>query len=101
MKNVTYVSSGKLGCQCDAEVIICLDNALTASGAPFIDATLLQTAESLGACDTALYNYYLEYDETLLADPTYSLVNADIDGVVCRGCLTAYIDWLFNQRNPQ
>lgn len=47
---------------------------------------------SVSACDEQIYKYYIEYDEALLLNPTIPLYSSDISGVVCRGCLTSYID---------
>lgn len=93
MKTVIYKSTGRLECQCDSEVILCIDDSLTASGAPFIEATLVSTTFTTNACLEAVNNYHIDYDENNLADPTYSLKNTDINGIVCRGCLTSYIDY--------
>lgn len=92
MNTVIYRSTKLLECRCDAEVILCLDVALTASGLPYINATLTTTTASGVVCGNQIYSYYIEYDENQLADPAYSLLNADIQGITCRGCLTSYID---------
>lgn len=101
MNTVIYKSTRELECKCDADVIICVDADLTSVGAPFIEGTLTSTTTGIDACLNTVYSYYLSYDETQLADQSYALLNSDINGVICRGCLTDYIDWLFQQANPQ
>ena len=96
VQNVTYKSSTLLSCRCteDSEVIICLNSTLTASGAPFIEGTLTTFSEGADVCGNVLYSYYLEYDDTDLATPANLLISSQILGVLCKGCLTDFIEWL-------
>lgn len=98
MKSVSYTSSNKLSCGCNAAVIICLDSDLTASGAPYIEGTVAFSESVINSCGRTSYLYAVTYNEGQLADPEYSLVEADISGIVCRGCLTTYIDYLIGTR---
>jgi hypothetical protein len=93
--NVTYRSSTLLSCRCeeDAEVIICLDPALTSTGAPFINGNLTSAISSADVCGNTSYSYYLTYTDTDLADPATAIISSQIEGVLCRGCLTDYIDY--------
>lgn len=92
MQTVIYRSLKKLECQCDTEVIICIGVDLTASGAPFIEGTLLTTTTTTDTCLRTVYNYSLEYDENDLLDPTHVLMSSEVNGVLCKGCLTDYIE---------
>lgn len=92
MKTVVHSSAQKLSCPCDSDVIVCIADTLTASGAPFIEGTLVKTISTISSCNNPVYNYYIDYNETDLLDPAYTLVNLDIGGVICRGCLTSYIE---------
>lgn len=95
MQNVIYNTITKLICSCveDAEVILCISpSTLVATGLPTIEATLIGSSELCGASGERLYQYVFNYDETLLTDPTVPLYALNISGVVCRGCLTTYID---------
>jgi hypothetical protein len=94
MKSVSYTSNNKLSCGCNAAVIVCLDDALTAANAPFIEGTLAFSDSVINSCGRTTYRYAVTYDEGQLLDPEYSLLEADVTGVVCRGCLTSYIDYV-------
>lgn len=94
MNTVCYRTTTRVDCPCDAEVFVCIDSALTSNGAPFIPATLTRTTTTIDACNNTIYTYYIEYCEDCLADPQYSLVNSDINGIICRGCLTDFIEYL-------
>lgn len=101
MQTVIYKSTQVLACQCDSEVIICVDESLTATGAPFIEGTLTTTTTSPTCyCDSPSYNYYLEFNENQLADPTSTLYSSQINGVICRGCMTNYIDYVGSSGVP-
>lgn len=93
MNALVYRSTQVLECQCDSAVIFCVSASLTASGKPFIDGTLVSTSLSgMITCGKQIYAYQLEYDPQLLADPTHILTASEITGIICRGCLTQYID---------
>ena len=93
MKTVTYVTTSKLSCDCNSEVIVCVPTALTVGATPFVYATLSQVmTSSTDSCGKQVYKYYLEYAENVLVDPTRGLFSIDISGVLCKGCLTSYID---------
>lgn len=89
-----YRSSQKLACECGGDVIVCVVDDLLVNGSNFLEATLtnvITTADCEG-CD--LYNYYLDYDESQLTDPTYVINSFDITGFFCSGCLVAYLKYL-------
>ena len=89
MKSVDYSSCGKLSCgPCGGAVILCLDEAKTASGYGFIDATLV----TIDSDCHGVYTYGFTYEEAQLLDPNTDLVEADILGILCKGCLTTYIE---------
>ncbi len=100
MESLIYRSTSKLECQCDAEIIVCVDETLTAAGAPFLEATLVTTTTSVNSCLQTVYEYHIEYDENDLADPATLLMSTNINGIICRGCLTTYIDYLFSLVSP-
>lgn len=101
MKTVVYKSVNKLDCACDCatdaiQVIICLPESLTLGATGYIPAEIVSTTLT-GQCHSQqVYSYYLQYNESLLADSSYSLKNADITGVICKGCLTDYIESFSN-----
>lgn len=95
IRNVTYRSSVQISCACvdDSDVIICLDPTFTIDGAPFIEGVLTTTVKGSDTCGNVLYSYYLEYDDVDLADPSSLIIASDIDSIICKDCLTDYIDW--------
>jgi microcystin-dependent protein len=93
MKTVAYNSSQLLACaQCGGEAIICVDDSLTVSGAPFLDVTVVSVEEDKDTCGNCYYSYGLSYDEYALVDPATGLVAGDIDGIFCKGCLVTYME---------
>lgn len=93
MKTVTYTANHLLSCaKCNGEIVICIDEALTVSTKPYIDAVVASTVEAWDSCGKPTYVYGFTYDEYQLLDPLVDLLDLNIDGVFCRGCLTAYID---------
>lgn len=94
MKTVIYRSCVKLDCQCNASVILCLDPALTSYNLPFLTGTITRVTVSATSCYSTMYNYYVEYDENTLLDPTYSLINSDVQSISCfNACLIDYLLW--------
>lgn len=94
MKSVSYTTYNKLGCTCGAEVIICVDDSLTASGFPFIEGVVAFVDSVINACGRTSYRYAFTYQDGVLADPDYSLVEADIAGAFCKNCLTDWVESL-------
>lgn len=93
MNTLIYRSTVVLDCQCDSAVIICVDAALTVSGESFIEGTLVSTAPTgMLTCGSQINAYYLEYDPAQFINPAYILTASEVTGIVCRGCLTQYID---------
>lgn len=56
----------------------------------WIDGTICQ-AFQYSDCDL-VWHYVIQYDDTQLADPDTALLPGDVSGIVCRDCLTSYID---------
>ena len=93
MKSVDYISSECLSCaKCGGAVILCLSPALVVGSVPYIEGTLVTTEMQFNACGKQAYLYGITYDETSLVDQESELTSESILGVVCRGCLTTYID---------
>lgn len=104
MKLLEYYSSCLLECATQipacsgAEqpgLILCLSHLLTANNAPYIDATLVSTVKK--PCNSrCTFLYTIQYDENLLLNPNTFLTQTDITSVLCRDCLTEYIDSRIN-----
>ena len=94
IKSVNYLSCGKLTCsECGGDVIICVSPTKTASGYGFIDGILVSTDGTFNH----EYIYGMTYDAAQLLDPSGALISCDILGVVCKGCITTYIDALLDK----
>jgi len=114
MKIVNYVTTQWLDCACTpcAPAIMCLSPSLSgggspcigapplpvissivASGAPYLDVSILSVAQSGVTCGNQAYVYTIQYDETQLIDPETPIKQSDISGLICRNCLTEYIDY--------
>lgn len=94
MKTVIYQSCKYYECACGGDVVLCLTPGLTVSGSNFIDASVTTMLQTKGACGDTVYNYYIEYDETLLIPTHQTLYSFDITGLVCSDCLTSWIEAL-------
>ena len=111
-RTVTYCSSSKLACSNNlpAEVILCLDASLVAPhacmGGDFegdqtyayrhIEASLTDVCRT-SSCETGkVYKYTFEYDDVQLEEYT-ELLPEDIEGVVCKGCFTKYVEDLVGE----
>lgn len=88
-----YLTCDKLCCgTLPADVILCLPTGLTASGLSTINATLV--AERVSCSNHSCiqkFVYIITVDEDQLAEGV-TLSGAEITGIVCRSCLTDYID---------
>lgn len=92
IKNVVYKTYSKLSCGCDGSfVIVCVDPSLTYNAAPYVEGQVTYQGCALDACGVKQYSYYISYNDTQMADA--DLATIDIQGVICRGCLTKYIDY--------
>lgn len=98
MKTVIYKSKAKLQCDCScygsSNVIICLVPELVASGASYIIGEINKIITSC-VSGFPIYDHYIDYDEELLSDSSYSLIATDIKGLQCNECFeifTAYVD---------
>lgn len=92
IKSVNYSSNCKLSCGCGDRVILCVSDTITVSGLSFIDGVLANVSSSYDTCGAMLYNYSVTYEGDLLVVGEQDLVACDISGMVCRGCMTQYID---------
>jgi len=102
--SVQYTSEERLSCSCNtpAEVILCVNPAkvrpldctpgtgTTTFEFHTIPATLM-TAVVSATCPTTSYLYTFAYsDEDVVIGET--ILSEDIEGVVCKGCVTTYIE---------
>ena len=94
MKTVIYQSCKYYECACGGDVVLCLTPGLTVSGSNFIDASITTSLKTRGACGDVLYNYYVEYDETLLIPTHQTLYSFDISGLICSDCMTSWVEYL-------
>lgn len=92
MKTVVYQQTKCVDCPAEHAVYLCVPPELTADGGGIINAELRKVVSHIACCDTPLYSYYLDYDESQLLDPTHDLVNSEINGLICASCLTSFID---------
>ena len=92
-KTVVWKSSELLNCYCGGDVILCVDAALTVSGAPYIDATVDSTVCGADTCGKPQYSYYISYDDTQLLNPSIPLYAIDIEGAYCKDCLLDYLTY--------
>lgn len=105
-KSVVWVSCKLLSCAGaqNPAVIICLtDPFLTApygcpdseQVSPFafhtIDGTLTKVIREQDGCNIC-YKYVISYDEAQLNDPDTALLSSQISGVICRDCLTTWVE---------
>ena len=97
-KFVTYRSCTKFSCCDGSDIILGLDSSLVISGAPFIAAKLVSTTLSAGTCGTCdRYNYYISYNANLLNSPSTPIYSSQITGMLCKGLLIDYINWITEQ----
>ena len=95
MKSVSYTSYDYLECaECAGEIIICLDNSLVADGGTYIDGVAASVDCQVDTCGRTQYVYAFTYEESQLLNPNVDLLESDIEGVICKGCLTSYIESL-------
>lgn len=86
MKEVIYKTTTRVCCEDTCaetqDVIVCVSPTLTANGQSFIYGTITEERAHCCSC-MQTYDYYISYDETQLAAPSYSLINSDILSVIC------------------
>lgn len=107
MKSFNYITTKLIDCDaCNKTcatlniikpVIICLDSSLTESGAPYIEGNIVLSHSWLNSCGLTEYSYGITYDESQLADPNTILTSCDISGILCKGCLSSYVEYLISQ----
>lgn len=109
-KTVTYSSTGKLPCtQCaPADVILCVDpDKVEPSICPGSEYEPVQEPytyryiygqiinwyrpESVLQCPSGIYSYVISYDDAQIREGE-TLETIDVTGVVCKGCLTTWIE---------
>lgn len=98
MKTLTYTSSDSLACACGGDVIICVSQTLTEGGAPYVSGTLVSADRQFDSCGKYKFVYTILYSELQLLNQNYSLVQTDVQGIICKGCLTNYIDYKVQAR---
>lgn len=86
-----------LDCVCGSEVIICIDGISTWFNRPYVIGTILSVVQSGTYCNQKTYRYSLSYDSDAFLDPSDTLTTANITGVVCKDCLTTYIESLVSE----
>lgn len=57
-----------------------------------LDGVLTKVWRTANACGESHYQYLLSYDEALLADPDVALTPDQVSGVVCKDCLTTWVE---------
>lgn len=98
MTELTLTFTGKLSCGKCEDVLLWLHNPYKlAINAGVTDTSLLRyllEAEitEVVEVNTQNYQYTVQYDETLLQDPTDLLSECDIRQLCCSGCLIQYVD---------
>jgi hypothetical protein len=98
LRTVEWSSSVYLACSTclPSDVILCvrgelLPQSIEGYELTTIDASLT-AASKMTSCDCAgLYRYTIEYDDALVLEGV-ELICSDITGVVCKGCLTKWIE---------
>ena len=95
IQHIVYKTYTDLACKCDenAAVILCVDPAITVTGAPYINGTIISVACSVDCHGETIYEYWVEYDDAELLNPDNHLYAHNISGILCVGCLTNYIDF--------
>lgn len=89
---VEYITDKPMDCGCcGGDAYICVPKHITTDGAPFIEVGILgvQTRRFVG---NTKYAYTLEYEGSSLIDSTMVLTPFLMKGMICKGCLTDYID---------
>lgn len=94
MQTVIYHTTKPLDCTCGDDVIICTTHNTTSS-APYVFGTITNIISAgVSYCGCQEYNYYFEFDETQLGQvPQIEFLSSEITGVMCKGCLTTYLDY--------
>jgi hypothetical protein len=86
-----YTTCNRLSCSSviPSDLIICVDPSLTTSGDGYIEGTLIASCKSKTSCNTWVYTITIEGTDLITPDEFLSSL---ITGIVCKGCLTTYID---------
>lgn len=103
LATVDYVTEQWLWCagQGSKPVIICLDSSLIMQPAlgfaRHIKGTLVATVPFCDPVGRRTYKYTVQYESTDLKNPATPLACPDIKGILCKGCLTDFIEDLVSQ----
>jgi hypothetical protein len=93
MQVASYNTKKALACaRCGGDVVVCVPEDIAYSGFPYIEGTIVSVRDTVNHCGDPVYNYGIRYDENELADLNSPLTQCQVNGLICRGCLTQYID---------
>lgn len=96
VKTLNYTMTELLDCVCGSDVIICVTGIAMWSDRPYLPGTILSVVQSGTYCGQKAYRYSISYESDWLLDPTQSLTTANITGIICKGCLTTYVESLIS-----
>lgn len=97
IKQLIYESRNLLSCSpCGGDLIVCVSDTLTVSGAPFIEGNLVGVTER-GTVQDKWIVHVIHYEDTQLLAPEITLQGCAVTGLVCRGCMTKYVDYKYDQ----
>jgi hypothetical protein len=108
LQTIAYITKLRLSCaDCDlpADIVICIIPGLAAAGPTieFINAQLVSYTKNRNSCGTMFYRYVFEYDDEQLLIPEAGITEENITGVICKGCLTKWLESLIaiEQQAPE
>lgn len=105
-KTVVITATQYLKCACEEQpsVILCLTSSdlLAPIECPdaesfetyertTLEGTLTRTLKRTNDCGEFFWQYFVEYDENLLADPDTALLASQVSGLECKGCLGTWV----------
>lgn len=96
-KSIVYSSTELLDCVCGSDIIICIQDIDTFYSRPYVPGTILSVVQSGTYCGVKTYKYTLSYNSDWFIDATQSLTTANITGLVCKNCLTTYVESLVSE----
>ena len=94
MQSLCFNSISWYSFDCGTDIIICVDESLTASGAPYIEGTLCYKGVCIDADYGKIYKYSITYDECQLDDPDTPLTSCQIEGICLKDCCFTYYNYL-------
>lgn len=108
LKSVTYCATSRLSCaNCTpADVVICIsespgkvvqspcfpEEVTTNTTLTTFDATLISFTMFNGSCNSKVFKYTFQYDDSILVDVDDPITTEDITGVFCKGCLHNWVE---------